>query len=191
MFIHYAPLFILIAAFRLASTDNYHVGEWLWNYYWNSFTVTIPSREFASCVVLTRLALGGAWLANLNASDVLCPPQFHDVCFWIWYKEKRTRDEGQLLCGEYGLVLWTPFNTAEEILMKEIMRYRKFSVLVLGIIAVDNVTITDMRDQVISHDNFENFQVFDPNKCFYFHANHQYWSVDDCTERTPTICSIH
>ncbi|GAA57844.1 hypothetical protein CLF_113265, partial [Clonorchis sinensis] len=38
------------------------------------------------------------------------------------------------------------------ILMKKIMRYRNFSVLVLGIMAVDNVTITDMRDQIISHE---------------------------------------
>ncbi|CAH8637003.1 unnamed protein product [Dicrocoelium dendriticum] len=150
-----------------------------------------PARNHVSCVVLTRLVLGGAWIGQFEGNDLLCPPQLPDVCFWILDKQSLSRDDALKYCSERGLTLWLPATSAEEIVMRLIMQKKNIARIPLRIRVIDQYTIDDMLDGSVSHDNFDRFRTFSKDNCFYFVLGQKHWDVAGCDEVNPVICSIY
>ncbi|CAH8862516.1 unnamed protein product [Trichobilharzia szidati] len=113
----------------------------------------LPSRgNGSSCAVMTRLALGGAWLTNLDEGDVLCPPQLPEVCYFIALNTSLTRNEAHKFCSQLGLTLWRPWSLKEEIIMKSIMNSLNVSELIINVKVIDRYTIMDMDGNHITHE---------------------------------------
>ncbi|THD28777.1 hypothetical protein D915_000390 [Fasciola hepatica] len=149
-----------------------------------------PSRGDFSCAVLTRLALGGAWILNMKSRHLLCPPQYSEACYLIVFNEKKTPMEANELCKTLGLLLWLPVSNFEETVMTSILRSRNIGRIPLRVDVRDERTIMDMEDRVVRHDNFEEMPVFNDGDCFYFEPGSTYWIADYCEPISPFVCVI-
>lgn len=47
--------------------------------------------------------------------DVICPPQYPEACYLIYFTENKTPKEAHELCKSVGTLLWLPVSDYEEV----------------------------------------------------------------------------